>query len=80
MPAYERRTVEEIGVVYHDPYVEKIYSAAKGLVNASQTGAKIHGAGIFWWATFIGDYPELYPRMYYLQDQEHWMKEWVHHS
>ncbi|WP_419877593.1 glycoside hydrolase family 18 protein [Brevibacillus centrosporus] len=80
MPAYERRTVEEIGVVYHDPYVENIYSAAKGLVNASQAGANIHGAGIFWWATFIGDYPELYPRTYYLLDQEHWMKEWVHHS
>ncbi|MDR7316828.1 hypothetical protein [Brevibacillus nitrificans] len=61
MPAYERRMVEDMGVVYRDPYVENIYSAAKGLVNASQEGANIHGAGIFWWPTFIGDYPEVYP-------------------
>ncbi|WP_301169750.1 hypothetical protein [Brevibacillus nitrificans] len=41
-----------------------LFSRQKAI--ASQAGAKIHGAGIFWWATFIGDYPELYPRTYYL--------------
>jgi len=80
MPSYERRVIESNRMIYHDPYVESIYSASKGLISAINDGADVHGAGIFWWATFIGNYPELYPSSYYLLDQENWLEHWVNAS
>ncbi|AOT69675.1 hypothetical protein [Geosporobacter ferrireducens] len=54
-----------------------MYSAIKGLLEAIADDAQIHGAGIFWWPSFIGHYPFLYSETYYLVDQDHWMKDWV---
>ncbi|OWR28506.1 hypothetical protein CDO73_18325 [Saccharibacillus sp. O23] len=76
-PAYERRLIKEHLIVYHDPYVENIASAVSGLKSAIAEGANVHGAAIFWWPTFAGHYPYLYPESYYLVDQENWTTLWV---
>ncbi|MGG1659098.1 hypothetical protein [Brevibacillus sp. NRS-1366] len=77
MPSYERRIVKENLIIYHDPYVENMNTAILGLKSAIAEGANVHGAGIFWWPTFIGHDPFLYPANYHLLDQDTWMKNWV---
>jgi len=77
LPAYERRVVKSSLVIYHDPYVENMLSALNGLHEAIDNGANVHGAGIFWWESFIGHYPALYPSSYYYIDQDNWIKYWV---
>ncbi|MTI55604.1 carbohydrate binding domain-containing protein [Geosporobacter ferrireducens] len=77
VPAYERRFIEETLVIYHDPYIENIYGAVQGINKAIVDGANVYGAGIFWWPSFMGHYPSLYPKSYYLVDQSSWRKYWV---
>lgn len=88
MPVYERKTTED-GVVYHDPEIENVANAVQGLEMArQQLGADriansrldpngVHGAGLFWWSSFIR--PVADPRTGYdaAQDRLEWMKRWV---
>ncbi|WP_068776624.1 hypothetical protein [Paenibacillus sp. FJAT-26967] len=80
MPAYEKKTAED-GTVYHDPAVESLYNAAKGLqaAIASPGGANVHGASIFWWSHFAGYHPTVYAPALYQADQSNWLNEWVNH-
>lgn len=80
VPSYERRIIKKNLVIYHDPYVENISSALKGIREALNSGANVYGAGIFWWPNFIGQYPDLYQSNYYMVDQDCWMKYWVNES
>lgn len=77
IPSYERRMLKDSLIIYHDPYVENILSAVKGIKDAVNNGANVYGAGIFWWPSFIGHYPFLYQSNYYIADQDNWMKYWV---
>ncbi|TNJ63251.1 hypothetical protein FE784_26690 [Paenibacillus hemerocallicola] len=90
MPAYEKKVAED-GTVYHDPAVENIVNAAKGLKMAREQLAidrgsdprivknGVNGAGIFWWSKFIlvGPDPNDPYGHDYAPDREWWMKEWV---
>jgi hypothetical protein len=80
MPAYDKKTASD-GTVYHDPAVENIYNAAKGLQAAmsSPYNANVFGAGIFWWSFFAGYHPNVYSSSLYSVDQTNWVKEWVNH-
>ncbi|MFK7693558.1 hypothetical protein [Paenibacillus sp. HJGM_3] len=90
MPAYEKKTAED-GTVYHDPAIENIYNAAKGLkmardqlaidrrTNPNLIKNGLNGAGIFWWSKFIliGPDPNDPEGHDYAPDRQWWMKEWV---
>lgn len=91
MPAYEKKVAED-GTVYHDPAIENIYNAAKGLQMAREQLAidrrsdsrivknGVNGAGIFWWSKFIlvGPDPNDPYGHDYAPDRDWWMKEWVY--
>ncbi|MEF3302688.1 glycoside hydrolase family 18 protein [Paenibacillus sp. GYB003] len=91
MPAYEKKTAED-GTVYHDPAVEHIANAAAGLKLARDRLALertsdpridangVHGAGIFWWSTFILEEPDPRDGHDYAPDRQSWMDDWVRHQ
>jgi hypothetical protein len=90
MPAYEKKIAED-GTVYHDPAIENIFNAAKGLKMAMDQLAidlkatpkivknGVNGAGIFWWSKFIwiGPDPNDPFGHDYALDRDWWMQEWV---
>ncbi|SDX81845.1 S-layer homology domain-containing protein [Paenibacillus sp. CF384] len=86
MPAYDTKgytetdpTVPEYGqfVVYHDPVIENVYHAARGLKQAIADGANVYGSGIFWWGTFILDHPDPRDNQDYSHARGWWKDEWL---
>lgn len=80
VPSYERRMDSNSLVIYHDPQIESILSSINAIKDSKNNGINIYGAGIFWWATFMGHYPNLYQPSYYLIDQYNWMAYWVNNA
>lgn len=89
MPAYETKgyletdpDAPEYGefVIYHDPSIENIYHAARGLKQAIAEGADVYGSGIFWWGTFIMTEPDPRDHQDYSHAREWWLTEWVNNS
>jgi hypothetical protein len=88
MPAYEKKVAED-GTVYHDPDIENIFNAAQGLQLAREQLALdrtatpllnpngVHGAGIFWWSSFILQGPDPRDGYDYGPDRQWWMEQWV---
>jgi hypothetical protein len=79
MPSYETKTSDS--TIYHDPLVENLQYAAKGLTasTASPNLANVHGAAIFWWSNFIGRNSTAYNSTLFTSDQNNWMDLWVNH-
>lgn len=89
MPAYDTKSIMETNpdapefgqfIVYHDPYIENVYHAARGLKQAMAEGAAVYGSGIFWWGTFILPEPDARDNQDYADAREWWMTEWVHNE
>jgi hypothetical protein len=82
MPVYDTRYDVVSGKPYHKPSIENIKNAAKGLNLAIAQGAKVYGAGLFWWHFFTGELTEgdkdpetPTPWSSY---RTWWLEEWVH--
>jgi hypothetical protein len=71
MPSYEKKIADD-GTVYHDPAIENIENSIIGLKQAISNGAKVEGAGIFWWSSFIAPNHQ--------KDHSDWLRSWVHAS
>lgn len=80
IPSYERRMDNNSLVIYHDPQIESLSSAITAINYSRDRGINISGVGVFWWATFMGYYPDLYQPSYYLIDQYNWMTYWVNNA
>lgn len=80
MPSYDMRVASD-STIYHDPFIENLESAAKGLAaaTASPNHANVHGAAIFWWSNFIGRNSTGYNSTLFISDQTNWMDLWVNH-
>lgn len=81
MPAYERKGEwnEKFNqyVIHHDPFIENIYHAARGLKQAMAEGANVYGSGVFWWELFISQTPDPRDNQDYSHARGWWMTEWV---
>ncbi|QGQ98363.1 hypothetical protein EHS13_27500 [Paenibacillus psychroresistens] len=64
-------------IKYHDPFIENIYNAAKGLKQAVAEGANVYGSGIFWWGTFIMTNPDPRDNQDYSHARNWWITDWV---
>jgi hypothetical protein len=89
MPAYDKRGYWDTDpsspdyntyIVYHDPYIENIYHAARGLKQAISEGAKVYNSGIFYWENFIINGPDPRDNQDYSHARGWWLTEWVHNS
>jgi hypothetical protein len=88
MPAYGERATDT-GFLYHDPRIENIYNASIGLQMARDQLATdrltkptlnpngVHGAGIFWWSSFIYEGVNPWDGHDYAQDRKWWIEEWL---
>jgi hypothetical protein len=89
MPAYDKRGYWDTDptspdyntyIVYHDPYIENVYHAARGAKQAIAEGAQVYGSGIFWWGYFIMQGPDPRDNQDYSHARGWWMTEWVRNS
>jgi hypothetical protein len=89
MPAYDKRGYWDTDptspdyntyIVYHDPYIENVYHAARGMKQAIAEGAHVYSSGIFWWGNFIMQGPDPRDNQDYSHARGWWMTEWVRNS
>jgi hypothetical protein len=82
MPAYDKRGYWEGSeyIVYHDPFIENVYHAARGLKQAIAEGAKVYGSGIFYWELFALDHVDPKDNQDYSHARNWWMTEWVNNE
>ncbi|MFD0714763.1 S-layer homology domain-containing protein [Paenibacillus sp. GCM10027626] len=81
IPAYDKKGYwddeEDKYIVYHEPFIENVYHAARGLKQAMGEGANVYGSGIFWWELFISDTPDPRDNQDYSHARGWWLTEWV---
>jgi hypothetical protein len=82
MPAYDKRGYWEGSeyIVYHDPFIENVYHAARGLKQAIAEGAKVYGSGIFYWELFTLPHIDPKDNQDYSHARNWWMTEWVNNE